>query len=235
MNKHVFRVIGLAAACVAMLPLAAIAGDATDAQVYTFQVEVDGKGVLTYVAPVDGAGDATTAQLQRELSGWLFERSGAARAGDKITTWVRLKAIPANEGVAAQILSATAGPSPDVLTRPAYPANARRLGHEGVVVLELAMDANGAIRDASVHETFGQIDRAMANAALAAARNWSFRTERVNGASQSGKVLMPVCFTVSEVQACEWTGPNHQALGRDTVLALAPAVRLVNPSSYAVK
>ena len=230
MNKCVLGMLGLAT-CMAMAPLLAHAGDA--AQVYTFRVDVDGNGVLWSVQPV-GPNDATTAQLQRELTDWLVERSGDA-GGGAVTTWVRVNAIPGRDGASTRVLSASAGPAPEALTRPDYPANARRQGREGVVVLELAMDADGAVADAAVHGTFGAVDRAMANAALAAARNWSFRPETVDGAPQAGKLLMPVCFTVSDARACEWTGPNAQLLGRDNVLALAPAVRLTLPAGYAVK
>lgn len=232
MGKHGIGAMGLVAACMALSAPAASAGDAA-ARVYTFQVEVDRSGALTSVQPAGGAGDATTtAQLQRELATWVFERNGGSASGS-VSTWVRVTALPAAGGSAARILSASVGPAPDALNLPDYPDNARRLGHEGVVVLELAVDADGAVQKASVHQTAGRINRAMANAALAAARGWSFRPERIDGAPQAGTLLMPVCFSVSAVPACQWTGPNDQALGRDAVVALAPTGRLTSPASYA--
>ncbi len=226
MGKYGLMGSGLMATCMAMAPLA-MAGDA---QLYTFRVDVDANGAMSSVQPV-GASDATAAQLQGELAGWLFERP----AGEAVTTFVRVSAIPAGEGTAPRILSASAGPAPDALSSPVYPESARRVGRQGVVVLELSTDANGTVQDVSVHDTVGQVDRAMANAAMAAARQWSFHPERINGAPQAGKLLMPVCFTVNASNACEWTGPNDQALGRDGLVALQPAARLASPASYALK
>lgn len=234
MGKYGITATGLVAACMALSVPVASAGDAGEPQVYTFQVEVDGNGVPASVQAAGSTHDAATIeQLRQELSAWLFERKGAT--GDTIGTWMRVNAIPAREGVAARILSASAGPAPAALSRPDYPANARRLGHEGVVVLELAVDASGSVQAAAVRDTFGRVDRAMANAALTAARGWSFRPERINGAPQAGTLLMPVCFSVSSDRACEWTGPNDQALGRDAVVALAPIGRLSSPAAYAFK
>ena len=229
MEKHRMVAASMVAACMAMAPLA-MAGDASDAQVYTFQVDVDAKGAMVSVQPV-GTRDATAAQLQRELVGWLFERP----AGHAVTTFVRVSAIAAGEGTAPRILSASAGPAPDALSRPAYPESARRVGRQGVVVLALSTDANGAVQDVAVHDTVGQVDRAMANAALAAARQWSFHPERIGGTPQAGKLLMPVCFTVNASSACNWTGPNDQAFGRDSMVALSPAARLASPARYALK
>lgn len=229
MSERAFG-IPVLVACMGVAPLAASAGDAAQAKVYTFQLEADDNGAPASLQ-LAGEGDATSLQLQRELSKWLVERDGAGR----VTTFVRVNAVPASADAPARILSATTGPAPKALSLPDYPSNARRLGHEGVVVVEVAMDASGAVGDARVHDTFGKVDRAMANAALAAARQWSFRPERIDGAPQAAKLLMPVCFTVGQGKACEWTGPNDQALGRDSVVALAPAARLANPANYALK
>lgn len=233
MCKYGMMGSGVMAACLAMAPLAMASGIG-DAQVYTFKVEIDARGAMSSVQPL-GASDATTAQLQRELAGWLFERPAGVAAGDVVTTFVRVSAIPAGEGSATRIVSASAGPAPDALTSPAYPESARRVGRQGVVVLALSTDADGAVREVAVHDTVGEIDRAMAKAAVAAARGWSFHPERINGAPQAGKLLMPVCFTVSAANACAWSGPDDQAFGRDSVVALSPAARLASPASYALK
>ena len=102
-------------------------------------------------------------------------------------------------------------------------------------MLEVAVGTDGAVSAARVHDTVGSIDRAMAESALAAARSWTFRQEVVDGVAQQGKLLMPVCFTVNASSACNWTGPNDQAFGRDSMVALSPAARLASPARYALK
>lgn len=235
MNKKNKTGLGLlSAACLVLLaPLASASEPAP--QVYTFQVEFDGSGALRSATPV-GSVDAPTAQLLRgELGTWLFEPT--AQAGDAVTaTWVRISAVPAGNGVAARVLSANVGPSPDVLSKPVFPKNAQRLGHEGVVVLEIETGPDGKVASAKLHDTVGKIDRAMANAALAAAADWSFRPERIDGAPQASRLLMPVCFVASsEESACAWTGPDNQQFGRNAIYTFNPAARVTSSTSYAVK
>ena len=222
----------VAAACAVVLPFAAAAGDAP--RVYTYQVQLDGKGALQSATPVDAGDDATSRQLQAELAKWIFVPS--ANATSSVTTWVRVNAIPATGDAPARALSANAGPAPDRLSKPTYPAHAQRKGYEGVVVLEVAVGADGAVSAARVHDTVGSIDRAMAESALAAARSWTFRQEVVDGVAQQGKLLMPVCFVASEdARSCEWKGPDKQHFGRHMVFAFDPAARLrSNPDSYAI-
>lgn len=235
MNKKNKTGLGLlAAACLALVAPFASAAEPVP-QVYTFQVQFDGNGTLKSARPVDHADDPTTQLLRSELEKWIFEPT--AQVGSAVTTtWVRISAVPAGNGIAARVLSANVGPAPDVLSKPVFPKNARRLGHEGVVVLEIEASADGKVSSVKVHDTVGKIDRAMANAALDAARRWSFRPELVDGAAQASKVLMPVCFVASDDEdACAWTGPDNQHFGRNAIYTFNPAARVTSPTSYAVK
>ncbi|GHB97323.1 TonB family protein [Thermomonas carbonis] len=211
----------------ALATLAAAAGQPQQAKVYTFQVELDERGALLSATPLRDAADATTTQLQQALRDWVFRPAQRDGTPIRTTTWVRVTAIPGEGTDSAQVLSATAGPAPDSLRKPAFPVAAQVRGQQGVIVLQIDMDAQGRVRAVDVHDTVGGVNLAMANAAMAAARDWTFRPERVNGEPQAGRLLMPVCFvSSSNKQACAWTGPDAQAFGRDTVLALDPAVRL---------
>ena len=99
-------------------------------------------------ATVNAGDDATSRQLRAELTKWIFVPS--ANATSSVTTWVRVNAIPASSDAPARVLSANAGPAPDRLSKPAYPAHAQRKGYEGVAVLEVVVGADGAV---SVRET----------------------------------------------------------------------------------
>lgn len=211
----------------AVATLAAAAGQPQQAKVYTFQVELDARGALVSATPVRDADDGTTRQLQAELRDWVFRPAQRDGAPVRTSTWVRVTAIPVDGAKSARVLSATAGPAPESLRKPAFPVAAQVRGQQGVIVLQLDMDAQGRVRDVDVHDTVGDVNLAMAKAAIAAARDWTFRPEQVDGKPLAGRLLMPVCFVSSaNKQACAWTGPDAQAFGRDTVLALDPAVRL---------
>ncbi len=219
----------------ALATLAAAAGQPQQAKVYTFQVELDERGALVSATPVRDAPDATTRQLQAELRDWVFRPAQRDGTPMRTSTWVRVTAIPREGAGAARVLSATAGPAPESLRKPAFPVAAQVRGQQGVIVLQLDMDAQGRVRAVDVHDTVGDVNLAMAKAAIAAARDWTFRPERVDGEPRAGRLLMPVCFVASaNKQACAWTGPDAQAFGRDTVLALDPAVRLER-EAYAVR
>lgn len=226
----------MAAACLALVPVVAMAGEATQSRVYTFQVELDASGALVSATPLRDAEDGTVRKLQEELRNWVFQPAQQDGRPVPTSTWVRVAAIPSTDGTAPRVLSATAGPAPDTLRKPEFPSAAQMRGHSGVVVLELQTDAQGRVDAVSVRDTVGSINRAMAEAAVAAARDWTFRPERVDGVPLAGKLLMPVCFvTASDLEGCEWTGPESRAYGRDTVLALEPAARLANPVAYSGK
>lgn len=205
-------------------------------QVYTFEVELDAGGALVKATPLRDAGDPTMQQLQRELRNWVFRPAQQDGRAVPTSTWVRVTAMPGQDGEPLKILSATSGPAPERLRVPAFPMAAQLHGGHGVVVLKLDMDAKGRIQSVSVHDTVGKVSRAMAESAMASARSWTFRPERVNGVSQAGRLLMPVCFLASGVgKSCAWTGPQSQAFGRDSVVAIDPAVTLSLPLAYATR
>lgn len=229
MNKgHALGMLGLVAA----LPLASALAGEPASRVYTYQVELDARGTLLSATPQRQADDATTRRIGEELRNWVFQ---PAQQGDRpmpTSTWVRVTAIPGADGAEPRILSATTGPAPESLRKPEFPASAQVRGNHGVVVLELQMDAQGAVKDVAVRDTVGAVNRAMAASAVAAAREWTFRPERVDGVALAGTLLMPVCFMGTAQQDCDWTGPESRVYGRETVLALEPAVRIANPVAY---
>ncbi len=81
------------------------------------------------------------------------------------------------------------GVSPPRKTRnvnPVYPASAEAAGIQGVVVVEIQVDTNGAVTDAKVLRSIAALDPA----ALAAVRQWRFTPTLVDGVPRP--VVMPV-------------------------------------------
>ena len=78
---------------------------------------------------------------------------------------------------------------------PTYPAEARRLRQEGVVVLHLAIDIGGRVREVRVGSTsgFALLDQAAAEAA----RVWRFVPASVNGLAVDAQADVPVVFRLS--------------------------------------
>lgn len=86
-------------------------------------------------------------------------------------------------------------PSPQTCTAPAYPALARRLGHEGTVKVLVAINAAGTVTSARIYKSSGS--RILDGAAMRAARAWKFRPATKNGKAIAGSLVQPVVFRLS--------------------------------------
>jgi protein TonB len=78
--------------------------------------------------------------------------------------------------------------------QPRYPAQARRRNHQGVVLLEVRLDARGAQREIRLLRSsgFSSLDRA----ALEAVAEWRFHPEVINGQGVPSRVQIPVEFAL---------------------------------------
>jgi periplasmic protein TonB len=221
------------AAAVAAAVAVAFAGAAGGAEpggaqsVHTWTLALDADGKVADITPYGGSHDAVTRRLERDIGGWVFAAADAA--GAPSLTYLRV-VVEAGAGGAPEVVSATTGPAPQRLSQPDFPMRDQLAGREGMVVLELDVDADGRVAEAGVHATSGTVSRAMADAAVAAARDWTFATERVGDRPVASRLLWPVCYlgAGSTASACSWVGPDAQRFSSKTVLPLDPSVRLVS-------
>lgn len=114
------------------------------------------------------------------VSRWTFEpardESGPVEGHVLVAACYRPAVLMAGPESQAPGMSASPDvPSPTTTVPPAYPP--RALG-DGVVIVELAIDASGAVKDARVVRSAGGFD----GAALDAARQWRFRPAQRAGA-----------------------------------------------------
>lgn len=79
---------------------------------------------------------------------------------------------------------------------PVYPAAARRRGWEGTVRLEILTDASGAVESVSVEESSGHA--VLDDAAVEAARTWTFKPLVKDGQALPGRVRIPVVFRLTK-------------------------------------
>jgi protein TonB len=76
--------------------------------------------------------------------------------------------------------------------KPVYPQAAMDAKIQGVVILEVVIDANGAVRDAKVLRPVAMLDQA----ALDAVKQWRFTPTLLNGAPQEVIMTVTVNFTL---------------------------------------
>lgn len=196
--------------------------DAPVQHVYTFALELDHMGRIASLAPHGTPPGAAANGLANEIRGWVFNPGDA---GASSRTYLRVVVDEAPGGT-YDVVSATTGPALAAMTAPDYPMRDQLAGHEGMVVLRLDVAADGAVSDADVHATTGSVSRAMAEAALRAARDWRFAGEQVDGRAVPATMLWPVCYLgpASNASACSWTGPDTQRFSSKSVLPLRPHV-----------
>lgn len=227
MNRFAPLTFALALAA-AVLP--AQAGDENHLpRVYTYAVQLDAAGRVESVRPHAFEPDAVSRVLDTQIPGLLFEPASGAAAGT--STFLRILAT--HDGPRADdftIVSASTGPAPLQLDRPAFPERDMASGNEGAVVLQLSVAADGSVRDAKVHDTVGDVSRAMANAATSAAQGWKFAPETVGGQPIASTMLLSVCYlaAVSDAATCTWRGPDAQRFSSRAVIAIDSATRLVS-------
>ena len=98
-------------------------------------------------------------------------------------------------GVQGSAVGQAAGDGPAVPThqpKPAYPAFARRLGHEGKVLVRIHVLSSGEVADASVATSSGF--SALDEAALAAVKRWRFRPAQRAGRAVDATLNVPITF-----------------------------------------
>jgi protein TonB len=78
---------------------------------------------------------------------------------------------------------------------PSYPSQARRRNQQGVVVVEVRLDARGQQRSLNVLRSSG-ID-SLDNAALDAVAEWVFRPETIHGQAVPSRVQIPIRFALT--------------------------------------
>jgi periplasmic protein TonB len=77
---------------------------------------------------------------------------------------------------------------------PAYPAEARRTGIEGTVILDAVIGKRGEIEDLSVHTG----NPVLAESAMQAVRHWAYRPTTINGIPVEVETQIEVTFTLPE-------------------------------------
>jgi protein TonB len=100
---------------------------------------------------------------------------------------------------AASCAAPSAAASYKAVTAPEYPVEARLHGREGRVLLDVELDATGAIDRIEVSSR--SVDPALAAAAKDSVRRWSFEPALRCGVPVASRVSVPVRFMLSQLDA----------------------------------
>lgn len=128
--------------------------------------------------------------------------------------FVAVGAVVAASGYvqAAQLAPTVKAPRKIKAVKPVYPERSLSRGDEGLVVVELKVDASGSVTDA---RALRSTCPAFNEAALKATRTWEFETLRVNGEAVPFTMTAQVPFRLPEKfksragrpGACRWVEP----------------------------
>ncbi|MCF7220675.1 energy transducer TonB [Marilutibacter chinensis] len=216
----------LAGTAAAQAPLAA-----PDSQpaAYTFAVDLDARGQVTGIAPDGAMPEAARKELESRIGEWAFTPAEANGQPATTRTYLRVTTSGSRgpDGM-MKVLSATTGPGVASLANPAYPTTELRRGEGGIVVLQLAVDANGRVTGVDFYGDRQRASRSLANAAKVAAQDWRFKPETVNGTPIASTVVLPVCFMATHptMSTCSWQGPDAKNFNRMDIVAVNPAARV---------
>ncbi len=152
---------------------------------------------------------ATAAGLSRENGKLAANETPLAQTptgGDSLSS-PPTRGLPTEQGFEqgnAQAAGLPQGSLPEVLARPLYAVNppplyprlARRLGKEGVVLLEVYVSASGAVEEVKVATGSGH--QILDETALKTVRDWRFSPGLRNGQPAAMRVRVPVRFELHE-------------------------------------
>ncbi|MDR0225477.1 MAG: energy transducer TonB [Burkholderiaceae bacterium] len=146
---------------------------------------VDSQGRVMQTELRQSSGHAVLDQAAMDtVRGWRF--TPGTRHGVAESMWAMVPIRFSLDGKVAPAVQRTRAPF--------YPPEARQLGQQGRVVVRVLVDEQGKVAEAVVKESSGH--PLLDQAALAAARGWSFTPGRRHGMPEAMWARVPIHFTL---------------------------------------
>jgi TonB family protein len=142
---------------------------------------VDAISALRFRAPADGRGTLM-----------VRVRFDAETRGAMVTRIYAVSGYPAPRGL--RISGALKPPTKIVNVQPEYPEEAKAQQIQGVVILEVSLDAKGVPEDVQVLRGIPQLDAA----AIAAVQQWRYQPTLLNGVPTPVQMTVTVNFTLAQ-------------------------------------
>jgi TonB family protein len=230
-GKHILRTF-LLLALLSFAPLSA-ASPETEAFstqiVWTLSLDADGK--INDLKPADPSFlPEVRRQIEPVVRKWHFEPGKVNGRPAQTQTTLRVHVEFTEERARARngrITFADTGPMYLHVKAPTYPTHAKRAGHEGGVMILIEFDADGRVISAknAPEMQVGDVDPELVDAALDAAKRWTFRPERVAEHGIPSRALAPICFKIVPGSSCKWHDtPGSKPIRSGQPIALTSVV-----------
>lgn len=195
----------------------------------SWDISLDENGRVLALSTRDTRIASAHAELERQIRSWKFSSAKVDGVPVPASTHLRL-ALEARPGIDSKfvlrLVSADTGPDYARQDAPAYPATAVSLHRQGLVLLRVAFDETGAVRDVQAYGDH-EPDAQLAKAARKAVRSWTFSPEVIGGRPRAATAIVPICFAIAGLPPpdCHVVDPRTHRLAGGPV-AVDPAVRL---------
>jgi TonB family protein len=191
-------------------------------------LDLDAEGRIVALEPVGKTAEGLKDFLLPEVSRWTFEpgRIDGQPVPTQTTVIVTLAARKAgDDDLSLRIVDAKTGPRVAEAPPPRYPAESIRAREAGEVLLRVEVDGDGRATAVAVERSIAA--KSLANAAIKAARQWTFVPERVGGRPIASTVLLPIRFCLNGYPCPRLPADQGVGEGDHPRLVGAPTVRIV--------
>jgi TonB family protein len=217
-----------------LAPLAALAAEPPrEARVNaSLALDLDADGRIVALAPIGKTAEGLKDFLLREVAAWTFEpgRIDGRGVPTRTTLVVTLAASKAgDDALALRIVDATTGPAVAKGAPPSYPRESIRARESGEVLLRVDVDPAGRATTVAVEHS--NASRRLRNAAIAAAREWTFEPERVGGHPIAATIVLPIRFCLTGYPCPRLPVEQGVGEGDHPRLVGAPTVRILARNS----
>lgn len=159
--------------------------------------------------PNSSLGPDMQAEILRRVRQFEFEPAtvDGVAATTETHLAVQLAVEPAGERLVVKVAGAGIAPRMTRIVPPRFPRSQLTRSQGAKIDLQISYDAAGQVIEASVASAEPDL-KVFRKAALAAARDWRFAPERINGEAQAGSVLVPVRFEIASSRTGELKFPD---------------------------
>ncbi|HEY6941019.1 hypothetical protein [Dokdonella sp.] len=216
---------------VAPTSMASLAAERTSAIVsVSWDLSLGSDGRVAALSTRDTTVPKLHAYLEKAIRSWRFTpgKVDGKPAPTRTHLHTRIEVRLAGDSFEIRLLDASTGATYATKPTAKYPDWMGRHRKQGLVLVIARYDERGAVIDVAPYDLKNRVDKGLVEAALSAAKYWTFLPEVVDGHPLAGEAAIPVCFRLNGLNPpdCEWKNPRTGANGSSDAVALDPVARL---------